>query len=148
MRLQAPFVPKMGDNFDFTYCNAPDKLGINTPERYHQISQSVRYVEAFQDFYYFNRYSMKESKNAPQVGEKYRLLVIQNPHNVYRLTNRLGIEDDKYSTLRRGNSSASTTTLLKEYRNNSSFLGGVSTSRGLSSSTLNHTNNNFQIKQL
>lgn len=173
MRLQAPFVPKMGDNFDFKYCNAPDKLGINTQERYHQISQSVRYVEAFQDFYYFNRYSMKESKNAPQVGEKYRLLVIQNPHNVYNddyddsennhgeneshidsknrsiiLTNRLGIEDDKYSTLRRGNSSASTTTLLKEYRNNSSFLGGVSTSRGLSSSTLNHTNNNFQIKQL
>ena len=29
-KLKAPFLPKKGDNFDFHYCNAPEKIGLET----------------------------------------------------------------------------------------------------------------------
>mgnify|MGYP000104859079 CR=1 FL=1 len=33
-KILAPFVPKVGDNFDKRYCEAPDRLGEETQERY------------------------------------------------------------------------------------------------------------------
>jgi hypothetical protein len=75
--LKAPFLPKKGDNFDSHYCNAPEKMGIDTEERYRSIRGSQKFKECFLEFYYFNRYS----KNNINKGEiKYNF---KNPHLEY-----------------------------------------------------------------
>ena len=51
-KLDAPFKTTGKDNFDYRYCNAPDKAGQTTQERYANITQSKKYVEIFQEFYY------------------------------------------------------------------------------------------------
>ena len=50
--LKAPFLPKKGDNFDFHYCNAPEKMGLETEERYRLIKGGQKYKEGFLNFHY------------------------------------------------------------------------------------------------
>jgi len=75
--LISPFQPKDGDNFDYNYCNEPDKIGVNTQERYYNIINSQKYKEAFLDFYYFNRIS---KKNGKERNKEYKF---RNPHLEY-----------------------------------------------------------------
>ena len=78
-KIKAPFIPKQGgENYDFKYCNAGDKIGIKTEERYYQIKNSSKYIEAFRDFYYFNRYSYSDNED-----ENKRKINIKNPHKIY-----------------------------------------------------------------
>ena len=78
-KIKAPFIPKQGgENYDFKYCNAADKIGIKTEERYYQIKNSSKYIEAFRDFYYFNRYSYSDNED-----ENKRKINIKNPHKIY-----------------------------------------------------------------
>ncbi len=78
-KIKAPFIPKQGgENYDFKYCNAGDKIGIKTEERYYQIKNSSKYIEAFRDFYYFNRYSYSDNED-----ENKRKIIIKNPHKIY-----------------------------------------------------------------
>ena len=78
-KIKAPFIPKQGgENYDFKYCNAADKIGIKTEERYYQIKNSSKYIEAFRDFYYFNRYSYSDNE-----GENRKKINIKNPHKIY-----------------------------------------------------------------
>ena len=53
----SPFIPLNGDNFDRKYCNAVEKNGVKTLERYSQIIMRDDYKSVFNDYYYFNRYS-------------------------------------------------------------------------------------------
>ena len=76
-KLISPFQPKDEDNFDFNYCNEPDKLGANTQERYFNIMSSQKYKEAFETFYYFNRLSQKNNYSR---NNQYKF---KNPHLVY-----------------------------------------------------------------
>ena len=152
-KLQAPFVPRGNENFDFKYCNAPDKMGINTEERYQIIVNSTRYIEVFQDFYYFNR----NSKSSSEENERLRNFVAVNPHLCYLeekendevsvaknksliLSNRLGIEDDKFYSLRKGNSASSSTILLKGYRNDSCLSNNSNISNKMTGSGTNYSN--------
>ena len=83
--LKAPFVPKKGDNFDFRYCNAPEKMGMETEERYRLIKGSQKMKESFVAFYYFNRYDInnKENNNNNKEGNSVLKLVMKNPHEQY-----------------------------------------------------------------
>ena len=56
-KLKAPFLPKKGDNFDFNYCNAMEKIRQETEERYRLIKGSQKYKVEFLGFYYFNIFS-------------------------------------------------------------------------------------------
>jgi serine/threonine protein kinase len=88
-KLKAPFVPKKGDNFDFRYCNAPEKIGLETEERYRLIRGGQKYKESFLAFYYFNRYGNNENNNVNKdnVNNKESnnvlKLVMKNPHEQY-----------------------------------------------------------------
>ena len=88
-KLKAPFVPKKGDNFDFRYCNAPEKIGLETEERYRLIRGGQKYKESFLAFYYFNRYGNNENNNINKdnVNNKESnnvlKLVMKNPHEQY-----------------------------------------------------------------
>ena len=75
-KLISPFRPKNGDNFDFNYCNEPDKIGPATQERYYNIISSKKYKEEFISFYYFNRLS----KNMRDLNKKEDF---KNPHLIY-----------------------------------------------------------------
>ena len=137
-KLKAPFLPKKGDNFDFHYCNSPDKMGPETEERYRLIKGSQKFKEVFINFYYFNRYSNKNNKEGNEITK----LVFKNPHleylkeeeieeekkdkkisfknydnnNYFRDTNSiLSIGNEQYSIMKQLPSSRSTATLLKGY---------------------------------
>ena len=76
-KLESPFKVKNGDNFDFNYCNEPDKIGQATQERYYNIVSKKQYKEAFLTFYYFNRLSKKNMKDINNSEE------FKNPHLIY-----------------------------------------------------------------
>lgn len=131
--LPSPFLPKIGDNFAYKYCNAQDKIGVNTQERYYAITNNIKYKDLFFEFLPFNREAKSKNHNVITV-------TIINPHLVYledelkksvpshSLTsslhqksfvaskNRYGLETDKYATLRRYPSSSSSTVLLRGYK--------------------------------
>ena len=75
-KLIAPFKPTENDNFDFNYCNAHEKIGVGTQERYYKIINGSRYKDAFVDFYYFDRLSTMK-----RIGEIKSQFV--NPHLKY-----------------------------------------------------------------
>lgn len=53
--IEAPFQHKILEPWDQKYCNAPDKMGIETKERYENIIKGESYKSMFQDYYfYFN----------------------------------------------------------------------------------------------
>ena len=52
----SPFIPLNKDNFDYKYCNAIEKQGLKTQERYSIIILRDDYKFIFNDYYYFNRY--------------------------------------------------------------------------------------------
>lgn len=53
--IEAPFQHKILEPWDQKYCNAPDKMGIETKERYENIMKGESYKSIFNDYYfYFN----------------------------------------------------------------------------------------------
>jgi hypothetical protein len=74
-KLNSPFVPKIGDNFDHKYCNKPDHIGIDTQERYYKIISSHNFKSVFKEFYYFDRYYEENGKNDNYCKKKFI-----NPH--------------------------------------------------------------------
>ena len=137
-KLKAPFLPKKGDNFDFNYCNAMEKIRQETEERYRLIKGSQKYKVEFLGFYYFNRYSNKNNNN--KEGNDLLKLKFKNPHLEYlenennevrkfkferneqrrdtslsNKSNYFGMGDEQYSIMKKLPSSRSTATLLKGY---------------------------------
>jgi hypothetical protein len=53
-KIESPFIPKIGDNFDAKYCNAPEKLGNNTREKYEQYLREESFKDCFKDFYFYS----------------------------------------------------------------------------------------------
>ena len=53
-KLEAPFIPKIGDNFDKKYCEGPDKIGDTTKERYEKYVREENFQVAFKNFTVFN----------------------------------------------------------------------------------------------
>ena len=74
-KLVSPYKPKNGDNFDFNYCNEPEKIGPATQERYYNIATNKKYKGVFVDFSYFNRFSKAKYINNSQE--------FTNPHIKY-----------------------------------------------------------------
>ena len=89
-KLKAPFIPKKGDNFDFRYCNGPEKIGLETEERYRLIKGSQKIKECFLAFYYFNRNAINNNipvdnndNKTNKEGRDVLKLVMKNPHIQY-----------------------------------------------------------------
>jgi serine/threonine protein kinase len=57
-KISAPFKPEGEENFDYKYCNAVEKQGIHTKERYAEIVLNDNYKEIFSDYFFFNRYKI------------------------------------------------------------------------------------------
>lgn len=137
-QLESPFIPRTTDNFDFKYCNAPDRLGINTQERYSYIMRDENYKEVFANFYYFNREHVEREEAKKAAMTRY-----VNPHVVYLDQNERGqMEhsiksatmvssrsiDEKYGNFRKLSGSHSAATLIKTHRSGNHSISSSSTS--------------------
>ena len=167
-QLSSPFIPKMGDNFDYKYCNAPDKVGINTQERYYSIVNGIKYKEGFRDFYYFNRAAKCSSVTNNGSVERHKILEIKNPHLIYLSdgnndqnndnqseissmknktfignTNRYGMEEEKFSSIRKMPSSNSSSALLRGYIHSSNNSSSNTNSGTMNSKHSNDYNNGY-----
>ena len=49
-KIKAPYVPKLGDNFDKKYCLQSNKIGTDTMERYKKIMMEDNYNSIFKQF--------------------------------------------------------------------------------------------------
>jgi len=62
-RINAPFVPKLGDNFDAHYTQKEDKLGQNTRENYENLIRRNTIQEYFKNFTFLAIEDQKKSEN-------------------------------------------------------------------------------------
>ena len=62
-KIPSPFIPRKGDNFDYNYCNAVEKLDVKTKERYEEILNRPDYKVIFNDYYYFDRMNNVHERN-------------------------------------------------------------------------------------
>ncbi len=53
-KIEAPFIPKVGDNFDAKYCNAPEKIGNDTKDKYEAYLRDENMKGIFRYFTYHN----------------------------------------------------------------------------------------------
>lgn len=53
-RLSSPFIPEKKDNYDKRYCEAIEKLGLETKARYEQYKANQRFECAFDNFTFYN----------------------------------------------------------------------------------------------
>lgn len=51
-KYQSPFIPESKDNFDKKYCEAPDRVGLETEERYEGFKQNPTFRKMFINFTY------------------------------------------------------------------------------------------------
>ena len=160
-RLKAPFIPRQGDNFDQKYCNAQDRNGANTLQRYKNILAHQKYKETFLDFKYFNRFYKNNNENNDNKKE------FINPHLIYleedkkenenkiindrnnnkddiKSWNNLFLIGNEHYKLRKLPSSNSTFSLLKGYNKNRPLSGiylGNSSTGNSTGTSLNFLNN-------
>lgn len=72
-RLEPPFNPKTGDNFDSKYCNAGDKIGNDTKEKYEFYLRDETYKDVFKNYTYHNNDIVEDNKP--------NLNCFKNPHS-------------------------------------------------------------------
>ena len=77
-KLKAPYLPKIGDNFDKKYCLQSNKIGTDTMERYKSIMLDPNYNLVFKDF---------NCKNIPEELKGYSTSKIND--NLYRNNNNI-----------------------------------------------------------
>jgi len=132
-KIEAPFIPKTGDNFDKKYCDAPDKIGEETQERYEKFLREETVKQVFKDFVYFSQEEERKEKEKEQ-SQAQKSTSLNNPHtslvkatsdgpkvkSLERTSSSLSIEQ-KMNRFKKGSTSASTSTLLKQYRQNSNL---------------------------
>lgn len=54
-KMESPFLPGGGDNFEASYCSKPEAVGEETKDRYIKIVNGSSYKNVFKNFKYFNR---------------------------------------------------------------------------------------------
>ena len=139
--MESPFIPKIGDNFDSKYCNAPEKIGNETREKYESYLRDEKYKDVFKDFYYYYNDMDENDKFNTKEKKLYNphLSLITNTQNNNQdqsvkqkeKINEVSNIDTKFKKIKAMSSSGSTGSLIRQYRQSSSI--GV-TSNSTSSS--------------
>ena len=53
-KMNSPFIPQIGDNFDRKYCESEEKIGSETIDRYRIYKKNDNYEQAFRNYTYNN----------------------------------------------------------------------------------------------
>lgn len=80
--IEAPFQHNIREPWDPKYTNAPDKLGVDTKERYENILRSENFKGAFENYYFYYNAFDPNDRNNPKES---RIL----PNNHHKLQNGL-----------------------------------------------------------
>lgn len=87
-KMPSPFIPKHGDNFDKKYCEAKEKIGEDTIERYQDYMQDEDYIDLFEGYTIINYSFPKKSKfsenNGVSIG-KFNSITKNNHHKAISL---------------------------------------------------------------
>ena len=119
-KLPAPYIPKIGDNFDAKYCNQVEKLGESTKEKFENYLKDEKYKIIFKDFFY--RYDKPDPTHKK----------FQNPHLslITGVEDKVLIEKDvskniekEFNCLQKKPTSMSTSALLRQYKVNMNQSG-------------------------
>lgn len=76
-KMITPFIPKKGDNYNKKYCEADDKLGDKTLERYQQYKNEQGYNQLFEN-YTFNNIPREEIKNYTKKKDQNKIIFKNN----------------------------------------------------------------------
>ena len=142
------------ENFDSKYCNAAEKLGNNTLERYQTYLKDEKNKHEFKEYYYyFNEFDPNDKANTK--GEKFF-----NPHlNISANTNKqmnfplekeaspqkVNSFETKFSRIKLMSASGSTNTVLRQYRQSSGSMNSSNSTN--SNSSMNNKENNTVIRK-
>jgi len=97
----------MGDNFDKKYCEAPDKIGLETKEKYEKYLRDESTQIIFKDFNFINEIEAPPSSSISKPLEKIKIIKKET------------IKDMKENTLSKEITSISSTNLIsKNHINN------------------------------
>lgn len=121
-QIEAPFVPKIGDNFDKKYCEAPDKIGEETKERYDKLLKEEASKQVFKDFVYFSQNDENKNISSPKKQ-------IKNEEPDEKQLERISsssLLEQKMNKFKKISTSSSTSSLMKHYRVNSNVTGNIS----------------------
>lgn len=64
-KIEAPFIPKVSDNFDKKYCESPDKIGNDTMERYQKYYMHEDFENLFLNYTYVSNVPDDGSAHSP-----------------------------------------------------------------------------------
>lgn len=103
--IEPPFIPKQGDNFDAKYCNAADKLGLNTKEKYESYLKNENYKFAFMGFTHCPVNTEEElirkdtvldsNKSNPIKKEHLKAMRFDNPHASIRNISNISLNFER-----------------------------------------------------
>ncbi len=155
-KLESPFIPKAGDNFDAKYCNTPEKIGNDTRAKYESYIREESFKDIFKDFYYyFNEYDPNDKNNTTEKKFFNPHLNMTSNYSTKNFNNvdanstnsslvrgsgdkssNMNILDVKFSKIKMMSASGSTSSLLRHYRQSSGH--NISSNSTSSSNSLNN----------
>lgn len=77
-RLEAPFIPKVGDNFDKKYCESADKLGMETLERYQKYYGHEEFQNIFNNYTFLSNIPEEFAKENSVANKKLTASIIKS----------------------------------------------------------------------
>jgi hypothetical protein len=89
--IEAPFIPRTGDNFDKKYCEKIDKIGEDTQERYERYIRDENYKHIFRNFTYainIPQNELKDENSNSLVGSKLSDVHLRNAFNIKHNINK------------------------------------------------------------
>jgi len=175
-KIVSGFIPKIGaDNWDKKYCEAPDKIGEETKERYEKHIRNESTHAIFKDYNYFGYIDSAEEKpttiiKSGSVKDKEKKLINPNANTSNQnqskdIKESLGqsnsivnlkmkvlekspsVADARLINLKKLSASSSNSSLTRQYKQHSSNLSISSTGSGTSLSNSN-PNSNGNISNL
>ena len=125
-KIKAPFIPKIGDNFDKKYCLQSNKIGTDTMERYKQIMIETNYNFVFKE-YNCNKIPNELCNNSQKrINEK-----------LYGINNNI-TSNISTTTISRNNNNGNKQNNLIECNNNYLKNNNI-----MQNNNKNHNNNNY-----
>jgi len=151
-KMKAPFLPKVGDNFDKKYCDAPDKMGEETKERYQVIFRELSSNKVFNDFLNYDAYDKKTKKTKfynPHEIEVDETISKQDTgisKNLTRDVSATSLKSTSSDKLKISNPN----TVLRKYKNSSSSMVNLNSNYVSSkepNSSTNTGNSGYNVKK-
>lgn len=93
-------MPKYGDNFDKKYCEAPDKLGVDTKERYEKYIRDENFKIVFNNFTFINEPEETERNiniNKPGTHKPKSKSIDLNPYSSSSYYGQAASHNSKYT---------------------------------------------------